>query len=130
MARVAGLGEVCRNVVRVRRALKILQVAIDAGRAGQAVVVVDMAVSALPWRHGMQACESESRGRVIELAIRPQHRVVALLARCGKTHMRHRRSRAVVIRLVATDAGRAGDAVIVVDVAIGTLPRRHGVRAG
>ena len=42
----------------------------------------------------------------------------------------HRAERSVVVVLVAADAGGAGDVVVVVDVAVGTQPGRHGVRAG
>ena len=129
MARVASLGEVCRDVIRVGRALVILQVAGDACRAVQGVVVIDVAVGALPRRHHVQSGERESRSGVIKLAVHPQHRIVALLARCGETRMRHRRGRVVVVGLVATDARRAGDAVVVVHVAVSALPRRYHVRS-
>ena len=45
MALCAGGGEICRDVIRVRRALEILHVAGHTRRAGQVVVVVRMAVT-------------------------------------------------------------------------------------
>ena len=47
--------EVRRDVVRVRSALEILEVTGYASRAGQVVVVVDMAIDALARRHGVSA---------------------------------------------------------------------------
>ena len=129
VARVAGLGKIGRDVIGICRPLEVLQVAGHARCTRQVVIVVDVAIGAHPRRHRVQSCQRKSRRRVIELAVGPEHRVVALLA-CGrKTGMRHRRRRIVVIGLVATDARRVGDAVVVVDVAIGAPSRRHRVRA-
>ena len=130
VAGIAGLREVCGDVIRVRGALEILQVAGHARRAVQRVVVVCVAVCALPRRHGVQPSQRKSRGGVIKFAIRPLHRVMTLLARCGKASMWHRRRCAVVGGLMAVDAGCAADAVVVVDVTVAALPRRHRVRAG
>ena len=125
VARLAGLGEVRRDVIRVRGALEILQVAGDAGRAVQGVVVVDVAVGTLARRNGVQARQRKAGGGVVELAIGPQHRVVTLLARRGETRVRHRRGSIAIVGLVTADARRVGDAVVVVDVAVRALPWRH-----
>ena len=125
VARLAGLGEVRRDVIRVRGALEILQVAGDAGRAVQGVVVVDVAVGTLARRNGVQARQRKAGGGVVELAIGPQHRVVTLLARRGETRVRHRRGGIVIVGLVTADARCVGDAVVVVDVAVRALPWRH-----
>ena len=89
-----------------------------------------MAIGALPRRHGVHAGQRETGRGVIELAIGPLDRVVTLLARRGEADVRHRGVRIVEVGLVATDAGRFRDVVVVVDVAIGALPRRYRVRAG
>ena len=89
-----------------------------------------MTVRALAWRHRVHARQSESCGGVIELAVGPDHGVVTLLARRGKSGMRHWRGGVVVVVLVATDARRVGDVVVVVDVAIGALARRDSMRSG
>ena len=71
VALIAGLREVRRDVVRIRRSLEVLQVARHAGRAVQSVVVVDVAVRARARWHRMHACQSESGRGVIKLAVGP-----------------------------------------------------------
>ena len=132
MAGVAGLREVRRDVVRIGRVVEVRQVAGHAGGAGQAVVIADVAVGAQPRRDRVQTGQSEARGRVVERAVGPQHRVVAVLARGREACrcVRHRGRRIVVVGLMARDAGRICNRVIVVDVTIGANARRHGVIAG
>ena len=132
VAHVAGLRQVRRDVIRIGRVVVVRQVARNAGRRGDVVVVVDVAVGAQPRRHRVHPGQSETRGRVVELAIGPQGRVVAVLAggRESGCRVRHRSGRIVVIGLVAGNAGRHRDAVVVVDVAINARARRHHVIAG
>jgi hypothetical protein len=118
VALIAGLRKVPGNVVRIGRSLEILQVAGHAGRAAQAVVVVRVAIGAQPRRHRVHASQRESRSRVVKLAIRPDHGVMALLAGRRETGMEHGSSRRVEIVLVTTEAGRAGQVVVIVDMAV------------
>ena len=67
---------------------------------------------------------------MVEFRVDPRHRVMTGLARRRETCVWHRADRIAVIVLVARNARRAGDVVVVVDVAIRTLPRRHRVRSG
>ena len=79
----------------------------------------------------MRSRQGESGARMIERRIQPRGRVVALLA--GLREVRGyviRIRRALVVLQVARHAGRIRDAVIIVHVAVGTLPRRHRVHAG
>ena len=66
MAGLASLREAASHVVRIRRVLEIRQVARDAGRGGQVVVVVDVAIRALPRRHRVRAGQREVHHGVIE----------------------------------------------------------------
>jgi len=102
----------------------------DARAAGERVVVVDVAVGALPRRHRVQASQRESCRLVVKLSIGPLHGVVALLAGRGEATVRYRCGGVIVVRLMAADAGRAGDVVVIVDMAIAALPRRNAVRPG
>src|SRR5947209_6627471 len=78
----------------------------------------------------MRTGQNESGGGVIELAVGPRHHVVTLLAGCREPGMRDRRCCGVVVRLMATNAGGDGDVVVVVDVTVGALARRNGMRTG
>ncbi len=127
VALVAGLREVRRHMVRIRRALIVLEMARHAGRAGQCVVVVDVTIHALPRRDGVQPSQRKASRRVVELAIGPQHGVMALLAGCGESCVGNRSGGGVVVVLVATNAGGAGDAVVIVDVTVRALSRRNRV---
>src|SRR5450631_101352 len=114
---------------RSLRVVVVGLVARDAGRDGDVVVVVDMAIGASPRRNHMGIGQRPSGLRVIELAIRPEGRVMALFAGRRKAGMRHRSLRVVVISLVTRDARGDGDVVVVVDMAIGAYPWRVHVRS-
>ena len=76
--------EVRRYVVRVRSALEIFEVTVYASRAGQVVVIVDVAIGALARRHRMSTAQRESHRIVIELGIHPVIAGMAGIAVGGK----------------------------------------------
>ena|ERR1017187_338697 len=117
-------------MVRVLGALKVLLMAGVASCARQVVVVIAMAVCARARWDGVRTRQRKARLRVIELAIRPLHRVMALLAARRESRVRHGSGCMVEIVLVARNASRIRDGVVVVDVAIDARPWRHGVRSG
>lgn len=101
-----------------------------ASRGRQIVVVVDVTIGALPRRHNVRAGQSKVHHGVIEGRGRPANRGVALCAVRGEVRRDVIRiRRALEILQVARNAGSAHQVVIIVDVAVGTLPRRHGVPA-
>ena len=106
-------------------------VATDAGRHRDVVVVVDVAIGALPRRYGVRAGQRESGLGVIKGRRLPGARVVAKLAglREAALHVVGI-GRVLEILQVARYTSRGRDLVVVVDVAVRTGPRRHGVRAG
>ena len=120
----ARLRESAGNVVGIRSPLEILEVARHAGGAVQGVVAVDVTVGALARRIGVQSGQGKARGGVIKLAVGPLHDVMALLTGCGETGVRYRSRGAGEIFLVTREARRAGQVVIVVDVAIDALAGR------
>jgi len=77
----------------------------------------------------MHAGQREACRGMVKLAVGPEDSIVALLARRWESGMRHRSLRVVVIRLVTADARRAGDVVVVVDMAVAALPRRNSMRS-
>ena len=71
-------------MIGIRRALEIFQVAANAGRRGDVVVVVDVAVDTLPRWHGVPARQRKPHRSVIKLCIEPVVRAVAAFAGGGK----------------------------------------------
>lgn len=69
MALIATLREIRCNVIRVRRALVILEMTRDASGAGQVVVVIDVAIGALPRWNSMHSCQRKSRRVVVERGV-------------------------------------------------------------
>ena len=129
VALITGLREIRRHVIRIIRALIVLQVTGDAGLGADRVIVIGVAIRAGARRHRVQARQREPGRTVVEHAIGPLLRIVALLASGGERsrHVIDRRSCVVVIGLMTRDASRIRDVVIIVRVTIGALARRHGV---
>ncbi len=128
VALITTLWEVRSYVIRIRGSLIILKMATHARVRGQLVIVIHVAIRALPGRHGMHARQGERRAVVIEGGIRPRNGVMALVATLREVRrdvVRIRRS--LVILQVAGYASRAAQVVAVVDVAVGAQPRRNGV---
>ena len=90
VALVAGLREVRCHVIGIGGSLEILQVAAHAGAAGQIVVVVDVAVGAGTWRHGVQAGQDKAGGGMIKFCVGPLHGIVTLLASRREACVGHR----------------------------------------
>lgn len=61
--------EVRLHVVRIRRALKIFQVARNASRTGQVVIVAGVAIDTLSRRHSVSARQRESDTVVVEFRV-------------------------------------------------------------
>ena len=102
--------------------------AVDAGVAVEAVVVINVAVGAHPRRHRVLSYQCEARGVVIKRRVCPIERVVARFARRGEaSRCVSRVGGSRVIFLVAGVAQSAVQRVVVVDMAISASPRRHRV---
>jgi len=131
VALITALRKVRRHVVGIRGSLVILQVTAHAGRGGQVVVVVDVAVAALPRWNRVRPGQRESGAVVIERRIQPGGRVVALITALRKVrrHMIGIRCALVVLQVTGHTSG-AGEVVIVVQVAVSALPRWHCVHTG
>jgi len=118
-------------VVRIGRALIVSKVTAHARRIRNVVVVVNVAVGAQTRRNGVHARKRESGTVVVERCIGPRRCVVALLAGLREVSGDVVRIRGrLIILQVATDAGRAGEVVVVINVAVGAQPGRDCVAAG
>lgn len=80
MTLIASLGKASRHVVRICGSLIILQVAGDTSRTRQVVVVVQVAVGALPRRHRVPSRQGKSDGRMIKVRTQPAIRGVTAFA--------------------------------------------------
>jgi len=128
VALIAGSRESRLHVVWVGGAVVVGQVARDAGAAGELVIVVHVALRTL---HGcVESGQRKAGSRVIESRIRPVGGAVAGLASCREAGRCVRRIvGAVVVGLVATDAGRIGAGQVVVAIDVTLLARHGGVEA-
>jgi hypothetical protein len=77
MTDLAGRGETCRGMRRIVRAGVILLMARVAQHAVQGIVVVDVAIAALPRWHGVVAGQGEAGAVVVERRIQPGRCAVA-----------------------------------------------------
>ena len=131
VALLAALRKIRCHMVRIGGSLIVLQVTAHAGGGGEAVIVSDMAIGALTWRHGVHAGQREFRCIVVKRCVCPQSGVVALLAGlCETCRYVVRICGPLVILQVAAHAGRTGQVEVVVDVTVGTLPRRDRMSGG
>ena len=131
MTLIATLREIRCDVIRIGGPLIILQVAGDSGIRSEFVVIVFVKIGAQARRHCVHAGKREPGIVVVEGSIGPRNRVVALLAGLRKV----RRdvvgiSRSLVLLKVTAHAGSASKVVIVVDMAVHALPRRHRMTIG
>lgn len=116
---------------RRRRIVVVRLMARHACRAGQVVVVVHVAIGALPRRRRVRSGQRKSSAAVIEGRVQPRTRVVTLIAalrkvRCNVIRIR----RPLIVLQVAADACRRGQVVVIVHMAIGAQARWHCVHAG
>ena len=111
--------------------VEIILVAADAGRAGDVEIVIDVAIRTLPRGNRVCTRQRKPRFRVIESRRLPGCGGVAGFAslRESPAHMVRVRGSLEIFQ-VARHAGRAGQVVVVVDVAISALSGRNRVRAG
>ena len=115
---------------RSRGIVEIVLVTRNAAGVGDVVVVVDVAVRALPRRHGMRSGQGERRLRVVERCRLPGGRGVALLASRGETARYVIRIRgSLKILLVARNASRARQVEVVVRMTVRAGPRRNRMSA-
>jgi len=89
VALIASLRKICRQVVGIGRSLIVLQVAAYTSCTRQVVVVVDVAVGALPRRYGVASAQRKSNRRVVEARVKPRIGAMASRAirREGGLHM-------------------------------------------
>jgi len=131
VAGFARRGESGRDMVHRRQGVVVVRlVTRDAGGAGQVVVVVDVAIGALARWHCVRSGQDESGAVVVERGVQPGAGAMALVAGLREVAGHVVRIRCALIVLeVAGDAGRTGEVVVVIDVAVGASPRRHRVQS-
>ena len=120
-----------RSVRGIVGAGVVLLVARVAQGTVQRIIIVDMAVRALPWRNSVTSRQRETGAAVIERRVCPRTRVVALIAclREAGGNVIGVCSPLIVLQMTRHTGG-ARQIVVIADMAIGTLPRWHGVQSG
>ena len=86
VALLASLGEIGGDVVGIAGALEIGQVATHTSRVGDGVVIVHVAIGALPRRYRVGSGQREPGLTVIKLTVGPLDRIVTVLTGCWPTH--------------------------------------------
>ena len=120
-----------RGVARIGRVVVIRLVTTDTRRWQRCVVVIDVAIRALPRRHRVRSRQRERSVVVIERGVCPYGCVMADFAGRGESGRGVGRIvGAGVILLVARVTQNAVQGVVIVDVAVGAKPRRHQVGTG
>lgn len=122
MTELASLRESSRDVIGIFGAAEISLVAGYARRTRQVVVVLLVAICALPRGNGVLPRQGKAGHAVIERRIRPLDCVVAIRTTGGESFVRHGSRCVVVIGLMAGNAGRARQIEIVVDMAVRADP--------
>lgn len=118
------------SMARVRGVVVVGLVTANAAGGQGLVVVIDVAIRALPRWDRVRSCEREGRVVVVERGVCPDRRVVAKFAlRRESRGLVGRIVRGSVVLLMAGVAERAVQRVVVVDVALGTDARWHLVRS-
>ena len=103
----------------------------DAGRAGQVVIVIDVAIGAGARRDRVQAGEREPGGVVIKRGIQPGAGAMALVASLWEVRGDVIRiGRALIALEMAGHTLCTVQGVVIVNVAIGAGARRDCVQAG
>lgn len=133
VALVARRREVQHRMVRIRAVLEIRQVAVHARPVGDVVIaeLLIMTIGTSTRRYGVLSGQHKAGAVVIECRVHPTGGVVALLACLREIRLNViRLGRPLEILQVAGDAGCTVQCVVIADVAIGALARRHRVHSG
>lgn len=85
VTRLAGLRKAQLHVIRIGRALIVLQVARNARRVRDVEIVVNVTIRALAWWNRVHASQREAGRRVVEIHVDPVVEYMALLAVCRES---------------------------------------------
>ena len=121
VAVLAGCGEELRLrcVAGIGRVVVVGLMASKAHGRQRCVIAIDMAIAALPGRHGVRTSEGEGRVVVIKHRVCPDVGVMTTLTGRRKSrHLMNRVIRAGVVLLMTRVADRAVERVVAADVAI------------
>src|SRR5947199_10867243 len=96
----------------------ILLVARVTCTASQVVVVVDVAIRALPGRYGVRSGQRKTSTRMVKLAMGPEHGIVAASAGGRERSMGNGRGGGSIVFLEAGVTRRGSQEVVGIDMAI------------